>query len=160
MDLCRSRSKSLTATKDIKLKTCRTCKKDKPLAAFSKHSKKPDGYQTECKDCKNSYNRNYYAKDRTAQYNRVKVRNAAQKTLLKEYVWTLKRNPCTDCGQSYHPFVMDFDHIGDDKVYNIYEMVHSGYSLETVKAEIAKCELVCANCHRLRTGIRAGIIAL
>ena len=52
---------------------------------------------------------------------------------------------------STRPHVMDFDHVGEGKVLNIGRMRSSGHSLEEIEAEIAKCELVCANCHRERT---------
>ena len=55
-----------------------------------------------------------------------------------------------DCGQSYPSYVMDLDHRGD-KVRNVARMVSLGLGEATVLAEIAKCDVVCSNCHRLRT---------
>lgn len=61
-------------------------------------------------------------------------------------------NPCVDCGGKYHPECMDFDHIGDGNKFEVISrMISGGYSEEKVKKEIEKCELVCSNCHRLRT---------
>lgn len=57
-------------------------------------------------------------------------------------------HPCEDCGKMYPAFVMDFDHLRD-KSYNVSEMM--GFSTSKIALEIAKCELVCANCHRYRT---------
>jgi len=52
---------------------------------------------------------------------------------------------------------MDFDHLpGEDKVKYISKMVARSWSLAKIDAEIAKCELVCANCHRIRTARRQG----
>jgi hypothetical protein len=56
---------------------------------------------------------------------------------------------CVDCGESNH-IVLDFDHIRNKK-YNISRMIHDGFSWAAIKKEIAKCEIVCANCHRIRT---------
>lgn len=58
----------------------------------------------------------------------------------------LKSNPCMDCGKTYPPECMDFDHVRGTKISDVS-------SLRTTKAleEIKKCELVCAVCHRLRT---------
>lgn len=68
-----------------------------------------------------------------------------------EYVNSIKeQNHCTDCGKHYHYCQMQFDHIGDDKVDAVSRLIRSG-SLVSIKLEIAKCELVCANCHALRT---------
>jgi hypothetical protein len=65
----------------------------------------------------------------------------------------LKSGPCTDCGVSYPPYVMQWDHIGTDKVANVSKlMITKGW--QTVLAEVAKCELVCANCHMERTHLR------
>ena len=58
-------------------------------------------------------------------------------------------NPCADCGRYYPYYVMQFDHIGKDKFRIVSHM--RNYSMERIMAEIAKCELVCANCHAVRT---------
>ena len=59
-----------------------------------------------------------------------------------------KDRPCADCGMRYEPEQMDFDHVRDIKRANISTMLHVG--LEQLLAEIAKCEVRCANCHRVR----------
>jgi hypothetical protein len=46
---------------------------------------------------------------------------------------------------------MDFDHISGEKKNNVGTMVAHGHSRQAVMDEIAKCDLVCANCHRIRT---------
>lgn len=61
----------------------------------------------------------------------------------------LKGEPCTDCGDTFRPEAMDFDHVRGVKVGNVSDMV--GGSTDALVAEIAKCELVCAVCHRIRT---------
>lgn len=73
---------------------------------------------------------------------------------LKELVRKLKsENPCTDCGKSYPYYVMDFDHIGTDKTAEVNKYVARGMRKKCLK-EIAKCQLVCSNCHRIRTYTR------
>ena len=59
---------------------------------------------------------------------------------------------CVDCGVNNH-IVLDFDHLRDKK-YNVSRMIHDGFSWKAIKREIAKCEVVCANCHRIRTHFR------
>jgi hypothetical protein len=49
--------------------------------------------------------------------------------------------------------MLDFDHIKDKK-YNISRMIHDGFSWKAIKKEVEKCEVVCANCHRVRTHYR------
>jgi len=61
-----------------------------------------------------------------------------------------KNVPCKDCGNSFPPECMDFDHLpGTIKHNGVGAMVLS--SKEKLLAEIAKCEVVCSNCHRIRT---------
>lgn len=63
----------------------------------------------------------------------------------------LKEHPCQDCGQMYPPYVMDWDHRDPkDKVMTIADMKNCT-AWDKVLAEIAKCDLVCSNCHRIRT---------
>lgn len=68
-------------------------------------------------------------------------------------ILSLKQGPCMDCGGSFPPVCMDFDHRpGVVKLFAIATGLNR--SMESVKAEIAKCDLVCANCHRIRTHSR------
>lgn len=79
------------------------------------------------------------------------ARVAQRRALLDQ----LKAKPCKDCGNSYPPECMDFDHRDPTtKAGQVSDLVHC--KLERLHAEIAKCDLVCANCHRIRThrGIR------
>lgn len=66
----------------------------------------------------------------------------------------LKDAPCADCGVKYPPYVMQFDHLSD-KQFTLSRARGQSASVETILAEIAKCELVCANCHAERTHSRA-----
>lgn len=63
-----------------------------------------------------------------------------------------KDTPCADCGEDFPAEAMDFDHVRGVKVANVSDLMACHPSL--VEAEIAKCEVVCANCHRLRTQTR------
>lgn len=71
---------------------------------------------------------------------------AAERT--RTIVRKLKSVPCMDCGQRYPYYVMDFDH-REDKEFTISK--RRAYSIEKLLAEIAKCDVVCSNCHRIRT---------
>ena len=86
-------------------------------------------------------------KKRHIQY--VKNLKLRIKAFLDEYK---RKGQCTDCGYSgkEYPQVLDFDHLGD-KVFEIGGWSKFVLNLERVKDEIKKCELVCANCHRIRT---------
>lgn len=73
--------------------------------------------------------------------------------VLRKIVNEAKDKPCTDCGHKYPPYVMDFDHTSDDKEFTIGAV--PCVSPEVLRAEIAKCDVVCANCHRERTHRRS-----
>jgi hypothetical protein len=72
------------------------------------------------------------------------------KQQLKKRLSEIKeKSGCVYCGINNH-IILDFDHLKDKK-YNISRMIHDGFSWAAIKKEIAKCEVVCANCHRIRT---------
>lgn len=69
-----------------------------------------------------------------------------------KYVQEYKQNAgCTDCGEKYPYFVLHFDHLRDKK-FNISMMMNR--SLDEIKNEISKCEVVCGNCHAYRSHAR------
>lgn len=94
------------------------------------------------------YNVEYYRRNREAEIRRVTSRQRATLGWLR----VLRSGPCLDCGRSLPPFVMDFDH--RDPTTKCFD-VAAGKSLLKSRAElereIAKCDIVCANCHRVRT---------
>lgn len=90
--------------------------------------------------------REWYQKNKAKQHERNTFTKRSMATFLQEE----KSKPCVDCGVSYPYYVMQFDHIGSDKVAGVGVLARTA-SIERVKAEIAKCELVCANCHAERT---------
>lgn len=75
----------------------------------------------------------------------------AQRVHVQRNIWYvlsyLAAHPCVDCGED-DPVVLEFDHVQTDKVASISDLVHKGYKLELIVAEIEKCEVRCANCHR------------
>lgn len=71
---------------------------------------------------------------------------------LKQWMVEIKAAPCSDCGNCFPTCCMDFDHReGTVKKFNVGSMFAHHYSRELIETEIEKCELVCANCHRIRT---------
>lgn len=72
-----------------------------------------------------------------------------------DYVNTLKREPCSDCGNRFPPVCMEFDHRDADmKLDSVSSLVGRGASWDRINLEITKCDLLCANCHRIRTASR------
>jgi hypothetical protein len=66
----------------------------------------------------------------------------------------LRRGACADCGER-NPVVLEFDHV-DVKRDSVTRLAWYGCSLATIDAEIARCEIRCANCHRRVTAKRGG----
>ena len=80
-----------------------------------------------------------------------KLSIAKQKAHLYKYIREYKeRHPCVDCKVQYPYYVMDFDHVRGRKHKNVSELI-SSLSKKKIDEEIAKCEVVCSNCHRIRT---------
>lgn len=77
--------------------------------------------------------------------------NKKIKKKLLEFIKEAKNLPCMDCGIKYPYYVMDFDHRDSkSKKFSISQYNQIG-SIEKIKNEIAKCDVICANCHRERT---------
>lgn len=70
----------------------------------------------------------------------------------RERVYALKSRPCTDCGNCFPYECMDFDHVRGSKRKEISSMLNC--SIEVLEEELGKCDLVCANCHRIRSRAR------
>lgn len=71
---------------------------------------------------------------------------------LRQYVSDYKAaTPCYDCRISLPFYKLDFDHVRGEKLFNISQAGVSVCSFPKVLLEIAKCEVVCKNCHAERT---------
>lgn len=70
--------------------------------------------------------------------------------VMDDFIRDAKAKPCSDCGGEFHYAAMDFDHVRGEKAGEVAEFQRSG-NLPRLIAEIEKCDLVCANCHRVRT---------
>lgn len=94
------------------------------------------------------YHRNWYHKNK----DRIRIKKRQQRVAylrkLRAVLNEAKSKPCADCGQNYPPYVMDFDHKGN-KEFVISDSLFKGIS--KLEQEMAKCDVVCANCHRERT---------
>lgn len=132
------------------MKTCGRCRQSKPDGDFAWRNKASGLRVSYCKVCRREYDKTHYDHNK-GQY---LSRNERARSRLREWLRSLKAKPCADCGGSFPPCVMDFDHIGSDKEAAISTMINRFASKRRILAEIAKCELVCANCHRIRTCAR------
>lgn len=99
-----------------------------------------------------AYARRHYESNKSVYVARARAhdvtRNAAVRRFIREYLAT---HPCIDCGEP-DPIVLEFDHRDRTlKLFNIGNAITASYALQTVKAEVSKCDVRCANCHRRKT---------
>ncbi len=130
------------------LRRCGKCKLRTPPSNFGRHPQ--NGRQWWCKQCFRAYfvKRGQLHRDQTER-----ARRKRQKRCY-ELIAERRRDGCSDCGEG-DPLVLEFDHIGP-KRWNISEMARDTASPRKVAVELAQCDVVCANCHRLRTFLRSG----
>lgn len=136
------------------MKRCRACGLNLPADAYGPRRAK-------CRDCRRSMDREYARTNAGREKHRARQnsRYSKARVLLAE----LKSSPCQDCGGSFPPYVMHFDHRDPgQKLLTVSALAGAG-SISNMLVEIFKCDLVCANCHAIRTfhqrsagSIRAG----
>jgi hypothetical protein len=133
---------------------CSRCHELKPAADFAWRRKRLGQRDTFCRSCRSAYGREHYLANRQRyidQAAKVKRRLMRERTLrLLDY---FKTHPCADCGET-DPIVLEFDHLRDKQFAIGPHLVRRPWKV--ILAEIEKCEVVCANCHRRRTAHRRG----
>lgn len=132
------------------MKQCYTCKIMKPFEQFQKRVKNKDGLDHKCKECSSAYHKKIYENNEKRRQNVREAEKRAiarNKKIVEEYK---EKHPCVDCNISDIE-VLSFDHIIGQKRFNIADGVQRGVGEETLLNEIAKCEIVCMNCHTKRT---------
>ncbi len=142
------------------MKICSKCAEPKDETAFALEAGRR---RADCKECRKAYLRGYYANN-VSYFETYRKTNAAvisnksvacaQRSRHERYaaIQALKSNPCIACGESFPWHVMDFDHRDPStKVDQVSTMVKTYVPWSRVLDEIAKCDLLCACCHRLKT---------
>lgn len=129
-------------------KLCGSCDRFLPLTAFNRAG---DGHQHWCRDCFVDYFRERGDRHRQQSGIAKAERRARAQRFVRDY---LVDHPCVDCGED-DIVVLEFDHHREDKTATIARLVGAGARQGRLDEEVAKCEVVCANCHRRRTAKRA-----
>lgn len=137
----------------MRIKTCKICGKRKKEDKFVRDARVVSGYANRCRTCKRVCDNAYYRKNEHRR-KAIKQANVAARNRNAKYICNyLAKHPCVDCGEN-DVVVLDFDHVRGIKRKKIAALRR--VSLRTIKEEIEKCEVRCANCHRRRTAKQFG----
>ncbi len=110
-----------------RISTCKSCRKIQAAARWASGSEKEKNYES-------------------------KARRVAR---AQDYLWSVLIDAsCADCGET-NPLVFEFDHVRGETFLDVARMVVSNYGVEAIRLEVEKCDVVCANCHKIRTSTRA-----
>lgn len=125
-------------------KECTNCENELTVTSFHRRG---NGYQSWCKECRRKKDQQYHLDNREKRSEQKKV----WKRHFSEWYMSLKNGLCADCGESFHPVCMQWDHLPEfTKTSNLSDL-YGKKNKKMILEEIQKCELVCSNCHALRT---------
>jgi hypothetical protein len=131
-------------------RTCARCGLGKSPEEFSIQCRETGERQAWCRACMTDYKHDWYLRNRDHQIARVRMNHDRTTRENQDRAWEyLGQHPCVDCGEP-DPVVLQFDHLREKK-WNVSYMLRSGFGWAAIQAEIDKCEVRCANCHRRKT---------
>jgi hypothetical protein len=125
----------------VKSKVCARCELEKPIECFAR---KFDAHQAYCKECQRNVSQAHYY----LRKDYYLAKNAKARKRKSAFIEQLRNQPCTDCGGVFPPYVMEFDHV-QEKRWSIGGM--SARTWTQLRSELRRVEVVCANCHCIRT---------
>ena len=141
---------------EIETRRCSRCRAVKPIGDFPLKDRARGTRRSYCWDCCRAYARSHYARNRDTYLRKARRRNRLDRETCQQLAYDhLTSHPCIDCGET-DITVLDFDH--RDPASKSYEVVHVAARKPWARAlaEIAKCDVRCANCHRKRTAEQYG----
>ena len=131
-------------------KICPGCNQPRDAEADFSWSIRGIKRHSRCNTCRSKERSERYERNKEAELAYKYERQDRKREEARKYVWDyLSRKTCVDCGE-YDPLVLTFDHVRGNKKMNVSQMVNQGYSFEAIREEMAKCEVVCNNCHLRR----------
>lgn len=137
---------------------CSRCKRYKSPESFAWRRKGLGQRDSYCRPCRAAYKQEHYGRNKRRYVDNARLRLREElKARMSYVVEYLERHPCVDCGER-DALVLDFDHRGT-KRFSIANGIRTR-PWEEVLAEIAECDVRCANCHRRRTAEQRGYARL
>lgn len=136
----------------METKQCASCKQTLCVTEFEFKDKKNNRRSSWCKQCMRAYKKRHYSENKDRYLQVATICNYKRRHQLRLEVWKyLSQHPCVDCGE-HDPVALEFDHRDPaTKIDTVSHMVTKMRPLSDILAEIAKCDVRCANCHRKRT---------
>jgi len=133
----------------LKRKKCIRCKILRNPSSFANNSNWTK--HTICKTCHNKYASEHYRKNKSKYKENLRRRQK----IAHDFINDIKsKNPCKDCGKKYPFYIMEFDHRNPNTKRDAVSKLRRHCSHKTISKEIAKCDLLCSNCHQARTYLR------
>lgn len=125
---------------------CNKCDQEKSETDFA--ASKKYGKQPWCRQCQKKSHKAYYQKNKQ---HFIEYKESVKRQRQKQLLTYMQEQGCKDCGIK-DPLVLEFDHIDPEtKIESVCKLLQKGRKMETILAEVAKCEVRCCNCHRRRT---------
>lgn len=143
------------------MRTCSKCHKAKDESEFFVKDKGTGRLHTQCKLCYKEHRKTYYLEHYRKYGDEYRARAKKRRARIKQDLQTklldyMADKSCDICGEN-DVRVLEFDHINpNNKLFGISKGVSSGYDWDVIMAEIKKCRILCANCHKRHTAEQQG----
>lgn len=143
------------------MKVCTACQSTKQLTEYFIKDKKSGRLHSQCKQCYAAKRKLYYAEHYKKYGDKYRLRANARKALIRSQLRTqllayLSDKSCVVCGMS-DPRTLDFDHLEQaEKSFGVAKAMSNIMPWDVILQEIKKCQILCANCHRIRTAEQFG----
>lgn len=137
------------------MKYCPRCKQEKTTEAFGKHSRKKDGLQPYCRECKSEIDAQHYQENKGAQIARVRKLGKDRQAKVNEIKAT---SGCVLCHEG-DPCCLEFHHLDPAQKDLEISVALRRWSWAKIVSEIEKCVVLCSNCHKKVHAGRNGPVA-
>ena len=130
----------------ISAKKCCRCGLLKPILAFAWKNRRRGTRAKDCRECHAVHRKAYYEANKEKEKSYTVARIKSLSRLVRDYK---AERHCIKCGED-HPACLDFHHRDQTKKEVGMSVIArlKGWSKERIMREIAKCDILCANCHR------------